>query len=434
MHSLEYKDILTQIKGLMASGELQAGYELAQVHAQQDDVIALTYAQLALLLGNEKEANLIFLSLQGSQQLTSLQKKNMNAFIKRFQLTLEKKIKLAKQIVKKGECEPIEAQLRSLRNYQTTRNQVKKLLAECEQDWRDNVIRLGASYGFDNNISLTNEDFSGNNVERIEGGYQSWNFMLKSKPINKMSAKTSDFSWLTSYFYSAREYDQQVPSRYDYSSHKVQAEFRRKNWLGLDWSIPFYFRYLEYSGQHYNNSIGTKLGMSYRSKQFQQKLTLHWRHKSYAKRVDYNRNSDLIDLGYRGLYRVKPFRYQAQLNYQALTGPKDTSDQYKALNLGVKASYHFANIGDMKLQPHSFLSYSTKLKQYQAVDAGLVNTLGTEYDRKREDVRQEYQLGLVVKYRAWRLKSQYQYQQRASNLDVYNFQRHKLEVGLQYEF
>jgi len=434
VHSLASADVLAQVKGLMAAGELQAGYELARAHSPQDDVIALKFAQLALLLGHEEQANSIFLGLQSSQQLTDLQKKNMNAFIKRFYSTLKKKIRLAKIIVKKGQCGVIEARLQSLMHYQGTRKQAKRLLAGCQHGGREFKIRLGGSLGFDNNISLTNENLSTNSLDRLEGRYQNWNLMVKSKPIKNPNTKDSGASWLASYFFSTREYDQQVPSRYDFSNHKAQAEFHMRNFLGLDWSMPLYFRYSEYSGQHYTNNYGAKLGMSYRAKQLQQKLILHWRNKSYADNNDQDRNSDLIDLGYRALYKLNPLRYQLLLNHQSLTGPKDRSDQYQSLNLGLKIMYQFANLWPVNFQPLGFLSYSAKLRQYQAVDVGLVNAFGADYDRKREDMRQEYQFGWVVKYQAWRFKTQFQYQQRASNLDVYDFQRHKLELGLQYEF
>jgi hypothetical protein len=421
--------VLAQVDALMASGDLEQAYQLANKHSDLAIKISLKLAQLALLLGHEQQAKAMFASLQQRSDVSLQQKKNMRVFTTQFERALEKKLKLARRWVQSGDCDKTNDVLLYLIQYESSQRQAKKYLKQCRAKEYSISLRIGGQVGVDSNVALSNEQLEENKPFIISGSYQDWNVLIKAnapkspRGINGLSV-AKEFSLIPSYYFSSREYDTQVSSYYDQINHKAQLEFKLKNWLGLDWRMPIYFRYSEYAGQHYNNSFGTKLSAAHYVDNRKHQVSLRWKKREYIDPLNQDHDSRLLDFGYQFGLNLKSIYLQGQINQQILTGPEAENDRYQSSSLALKFNYRLSLLGPAGFRYRTFATYSIKSRNYQ----------GEELGRAREDLRQEYQVGLSLYNKNWRIKTDYSFQQRNSNVSVYDFQRSKFELGFYYGF
>lgn len=426
MNSREHH--IATINKLMASGSIESAYGLAKKHQGSDVLIRLKLAQLSLILGYENEANLLFTELGKDSSLTLRQKENLKYFLARFKLSLKKKLKFLEKQVDTGRCEQVVDLQQYLTQYQLTRERAQAYSTNCKGQEREVSLRIGGLLGFDSNVALTNEEILPNNTALIEGYYQDWSLLIRSKPVaNRAKSKIEkdfNFSWIPSYYFSSREYDSQVASRYDHLSHKAQVEFKVKQGFGVNWRLPVYYRYTEYAGKPYSASYGSKLNISGSIKRFKHQVSLHLRQRNYSDNNNRGRDNRLFDMGYQLIYSNKPMRIITRINQQSLTGTRELNDRYQATHAGLNFQLRLPNKIVASMQPRLFAGYTLKSKRYQGMELG----------KRRDDMRQDYKVGLSLSNKQWRIKTQYSYQQRESNIKNFDFQRKKFELGIQYEF
>lgn len=420
--------VIAQINELMASSSIESAYGLAQKHQELDVLIRLKFAQLSLILGHETAANSLFTELGKDSSLTLRQKENLKYFLARFNLSLKKKLKFLEKQVDTGRCKQVEYLQQYLTQFQLTKVRAQAYSSSCKGQEREISLRLGGLLGFDSNVALTNEEILPNNTPLIEGYYQDWSLLIRSKPLaNRTKSEIKKefiFSWIPSYYSSSREYDSQVASRYDHISHKAQLELKLKQGFGFNWRLPLYYRYTEYAGKPYSTSYGSKLSFSRSINQFKHQASLHIRQRNYSDTINQGRDNRLFDLGYQLVYSNKPMRIITRMNQQTLTGTRNINDRYQATHAGLKFLYRLSNKLAANMQPRFFAGYTLKSKRYQGLELG----------KQRNDMRQDYRIGLSLTNKQWRIKTQYSYQQRESNIQNFDFQRKKFELGIQYEF
>ncbi len=432
--------ILKEVAEYLSIGEVELAYQLVEKHYQLSDLVALKYAQLSLITGRQQQAQALFKTLKASDQLSSSQKQNMQRFIQRFNLALKKKFSLAIKMVKQSQCIQAIQVLNSLLIFEQWQDKALKQLELCQVTELNNRLVLGYRLGWDDNIALTNEQLEQNSNKLLTASYQTGNlFMSSSVKLTKnhdlVKTLGLDAIKLTpSYYFSIRQYDDQITSQYDQSSHKLQFSASANNWRGLDVSLPVYFRYSQYDGRHYSNSFGSKLQFTRASNRSRQQFMLHWRAKTYAESGLQNKDGKLLELGYSYRYRFSSIRAQARFFWQEFRGPNDPSDEYQQAIMAIKLNQPFRLTALYNSTMDIFSGLKLKYKNYQGVDMDLESLYGEDYSQKRQDFRQNWQAGLGLSKGAWRFKTSVHYQRRNSNLELFDFKRKKVELGLQYVF
>jgi hypothetical protein len=206
------------------------------------------------------------------------------------------------------------------------------------------------------------------------------------------------------------------------------------DWHGLNIRIPSYYRYSQYAGRHYSNVYGSKLILASGPSVQRQHFFLHWWEKNYAQKNLQDKAGQLIELGYGYRHRFNRLRAAAKVHWQSFTGPKDSSDRYQQVILGLKINQTKIIKPFYHIKADIFAGLNVKIKKYQGQDADLVSLFGQDYAQSRQDFRQDWRAGFSLSKGPWRMKTSVHYQERNSNLDLYDFKRQKFELGLQYDF
>jgi hypothetical protein len=448
------QQVMREIANYLALGEVKLAYQLAQSHYAVNDKLGLKYAQLSLILGKQKQAEDMFTRLAASKQLSAKQKGNMRRFIKGFNQAQKKKFKLVEKMVRQGLCDQARQVLKSLLIFQPWQEKAQQQLDLCLSHKLTSQFRLGYLLGWDDNIALTNEELElgSTNAARgqlLSGSYQNASvytglkLVLNDKHEVVESLGLESIKLMPSYYFSIRQYDNQVPSQYDQASHKLQLALKAKHGQGLELRIPSYFRYSQYAGRHYSNTYGTKLILSassnLNSSSVKQQLLFHWREKTYAQASLQDKAGQLIELGYSSRFKLTNYRASAKLHWQELSGPSEASDRYQQSIIGIKLNKALAGHVFDNVKTNLFAGLNLKYKLYQGPDSDLVSLYGSEYEETRRDWRQDWRAGISFKQSntkgsRWQVKTSLHYQERNSNLPLYDFKRKKLELGVQYSF
>lgn len=427
----EYSEVLGEIKTLMAAGELIAAYRIALPYRDSNISIDLKLAQIFMLMGKEQQTYEIFERLRLHPDTSDLQKRNMKRFIAKFDKSQKKKIRQIKQMAKAGDCNQAKAIYQSVLHYPSQQQALKKAIAPCRgiADTFEWLARISVATGYDDNIALSNEDLIGPPQTIIEGHYQ--DVALRTSVKLDLSSK---LRIIPEYSYFQRQYDTSIASKYDQSSHRLQLQLAGIIQSGLSWKLPIFYRYSQFDKKHYADYTGFKFRLNNRREFGSHRYSIAWQQKKYVEYSDQYRNADIVDVGYRYAINWQLYRFTSAIFLRDLSRPQDESDSYRRGGVDIDLSKSFLAILGTRINSSLYAAYNQSYSQYSTADLSLGQRYGADYDKARQDNRSDWRVGARLNMDQWQLRTYYSQQTRNSNLDLYDFQRTKVEMGLSYQF
>jgi len=427
----EYVEVLGEIKALMAAGELMAAYRIALPYRNASIGIDLKLGQISMLMGKEQQAFEIFQSLKAHPGTSDLQKRNMQRFIAKFDKSQKKKIHQIKQMAEEGHCDQAWAIYQNVFHYPTQQRVLKKAIAPCMgiMDTFEWLARISVATGYDDNVALSNEDLIDSPQAVIEGHYQDVALRTSAKlDLSSTLRITPEYS------YFQRQYDTSIASKYDQSSHRLQLQLAGIIQSGLSWKLPIFYRYSQFAQKHYADYTGFKFRLNNRREFGHHRYSIAWQQKKYVESSDQYRNADIIDVGYRYSLNWQLYRFTSAVFLRDLSRPQDESDSYRRGGVDIDLSKSFLAIFGTHINSSLYTAFNQSYSQYKTADLSLGKRYGADYDQARQDSRSEWRIGARLNMEQWQLRTHYSQQVRNSNLDLYDFQRTKVEIGLSYQF
>jgi hypothetical protein len=425
--------IAADIRALTKQGNLKQALELSTKYENKSEDIAMQYGKISLLLGRESQGLEIFHRLSQSPALNENQKENLERFLSQFELSLKKRLKKARDYQNSGQCDEAQILYKSLLNYQSTQGAAKKGLNRCEPSLMSGIQdavkgRLFYRTGYDSNISLDNEDTLSTNSDVLAGAFQKLSLSLMTDTRN------SSPLWLQGgYNFYGLDYFSDKSKIYDQQSHRLYAKAGGRIDKRWRWQVPVTYRDVMLNDQNYASYASIKTRISYRDSKWIRYFEYGFQNKSYADIEDSERDGDYQDfaMGLRSLNSNN--RLFAKLEYRTFDGPSDGSDVYHRTRLFVSATsmlppWFYGTL------PRLQLSYDLSEKSYQSIDAALVDSLGSEYEERRQDLKHRLSTELKLLKSDWQVMFAFHFQRRESNLPIYQYNRNITELGVQYRF
>jgi len=427
----EYSGVLGEIKALMAAGKLMAAYRIALPYRDSSIAVDLKLAQISMLMGKEQQAADIFEGLRVHPDTSDLQKRNMKRFIAKFDKSQKKKVRQVKQMAKAGDCDQAKVIYQRLFNSPSQQRVLKKAIAPCMgiADTFEWLARVSVATGYDDNVALSNEDLIGPPQAVIEGHYQDVALRTSAKlDLSSTLRITPEYS------YFQRQYDTSIASKYDQSSHRLQLQLAGIIQSGLSWKLPIFYRYSQFAQKHYADYTGFKFRLNNRREFGSHRYSIAWQQKKYVESSDQYRNADIVEVGYRYSLNWQLYRITSAVFLRDLSRPEDESDSYRRGGMDVDLSKSFLAILGSRINSSIYAAYNQSYSQYRTADPSLGQRYGADYNKARQDNRSEWRIGARLNMDQWQLRTHYSQQTRNSNLDLYDFQRTKVEMGLSYQF
>lgn len=440
--SIDYSEISEDIRSLTKNGELKKAYELSSEHQSKSDLIAMQYAQIALLVGEEEKGRSLFKRLAINSTLNETQKNNMHRFVSQFDLSLKKRLRKADQYADRGECEEANLLYRNLIKYKSTKHQAQKAMNHCNEVsiWRPSVTSLeGRAYykfGYDSNVSLDNEDLLSKNENIESDQYQKLYGVVR----NDIDAKAAFWVQGAASVYHL-DYISEGTQDFDQVSLRAGMTLGgRIPITGLEdhqfsWRLPVSYRRVFLNDEAYTDYDGVKVRLEHRVLPFSHFIEIGIQDKSYLQTEDIDRNGEVKDVAYAWRYKYGSNRLFGRIQFRYFDGPLDNSDVYKRSTIQLGWNRRLPSHSNLLgFKPSIQLSYIGSETSYDGVDQGLVDAYGAEYDKIRSDSKHRISAELKFVRSEWQVMGAFNHQQRDSNLAIYTYNRNTTELGVQYRF
>lgn len=441
-YAIDYDVISENIRSLTKDGKLKQAYQLSAQHEQKSDVIAMQYAQIALLVGEEDKGRELFQRLAKSSSLTETQKKNMDRFVSQFDLSLKKRLRKADQYADRGKCSEANLLYRNLLQYNSTKQYAKKALNQCHDQpfWKslDMAIKGRTYYklGYDSNVSLDNEDLLSSNENILSDQYQKLYGLLKNDVDSQKRL------WIQGAL-SAYQLDYISESTQAYDQLSLKAGLTLGGKLSVaqlkdhrfSWRIPVSYRRVSLDDDEYTDYLSIKGRVEHGFSMFNHSLEIGFQDKSYLQPEDTGRDGEIRDVAYGWRYKMGVNRFYGRILVREFTGPQDKSDAYTRSS--VQLGWNRRLPSDTFLfgfKPSIQISYLGSETSYDGIDEALVSVYGAEYDKIREDTKHKLSAELKFVRSDWQVSGAFHHQQRDSNLPTYQYNRNTTEFGIQYRF
>lgn len=440
--AIDYTAISENIRLLTKDGELKKAYDLSAEHQSKSDLIAMQYAQIALLVGEEEKGRNIFKRLTTSSTLNDTQKNNMHRFVSQFDLSLKKRLRKADQYADRGQCAEANLLYRNLLNYKSTKPYAQKSMHHCEEPSLLDSMAIninGRAYyklGYDSNVNLDNEDLLSKNEHVESDQYQ------KLYAAVKNDVNTKAPFWVQGAV-SAYHLDYISGDTQDFDQLSVRAGMTLGGRADLSkleehqffWRVPVSYRRVSLNDEAYTDYVGIKGRVEHRIFRFHHFIETGIQDKSYLQSDDTGRDGEVRDIAYAWRYKWANNRLFGRMQVRGFSGPLDESDAYTQSSIQIGWNRRLPSYSNLLgFKPSLQLSYIGSETRYDGIDQGLVDAYGAAYDKVRSDSKHRISAELKFVRSEWQVMGAFNHQQRDSNLAIYTYNRNTTELGVQYRF
>lgn len=403
-HSSEgkYELLNNEIKQLIEAGELKQAYLLSKEHAEKSDIIAIQYAKFLFIMGKQDEGQKIFDELKSSKQISKVQKQNIDKFMRinehRTEISCEDGSTL-----KSGQC-------------------IKDVSLISRVG-----LMLDYKLGTDSNVFLDNEEIlsANNNVKSDE--YQ------KARLSAWWRADKETSFWLQpKYDIYKFDYFSSSSGIFDQTVHSISLGTGGEINSKLSWQVPLGYRNVLLDNTGYTEQYSIRPRLNIKVHGLIHHVEMGFKDRQYSQESERDRSGNMITTVYGLRYREGKHTYWAKVANENYRGPDDRSDAYSRQSMSVKYRQRLNALKAYKT--YAKFSYRAAYSEYKDVDGTLLGLFGSSYNKLRKDFRQTMSLSFTASQKNWQISSSVNYQDRDSNLPLYQYNRFTTEVGFNYKF
>jgi len=285
--------------------------------------------------------------------------------------------------------------------------------------------------GYDSNIKLENEELL-DGQSTLEDFYHVLSGYVRTQSF---AVSETPYRWQPIYSFYNKYHNEENAAVYDQINHQLEVRF--SGLTIMDWKLraPVSYRWSALSGDPY--AWYGKIGMiaDKRLPEYRHRISAGWEIRRYLESRNEGRDGDLYDIEYSIERDIKQLELGADVGYNLLSGLSEQHEAYGkwtwALSLEQKQKVWLQT---WRLRMALYARLSGYQSEFAESDPSLVAIQALKEGDHRADSRMDVQVGAKFYYKKWRARVQYAHQTRDSNVTLYDYDRSKVELGLQYRF